>query len=241
MSMMFLTVLTTVMSSLAQVVPSEQPPDWWEKEIVLQRLKMPEDKYCGDISLVIGLVQSGLPVNYLTPPVWKKDGFDDPVHGFQLPPRKEPWIPMSGETAKAGDVVEYYAKQAGYEVTFYKSCVILEKKEARDIYEKVLCHPYSARQTTLPDIGRTYRDVFHEQHISFNISNSPLAASWSHIFSISYEGGTLIDFLCEIARRMNADPSHEAIYCWETAGMENVRIIFFNCFPRDMFDGLFVK
>jgi len=117
--MTYPTSLITFVCLLTQVGPADQqPPDWWEKEIVLQRLKMPEDKYCGDISLVIGLVQSGLPVNYLTPPVWKKDGFDDPVHGFQLPPRKEPWIPMSGETAKAGDVVEYYAKQAPSMPTF---------------------------------------------------------------------------------------------------------------------------
>jgi len=241
MYMAYLSCFITSLCLLTQVSPKNNPPDRWNKEIVLERLKIPEDRFCDDRSLIVSLVVSGLPVNLLKPPVWNKDGFNDKDGTFRLPPRKEPWIPMTGETAKAGDVVEYYAKQAGYKVTFFKSCVIVEKAEARAIYEKVLCHPYSARETTLPDVGRTYREEFHKQDISFNISNSPLAASWSHIFSISYEGGTLIDFLCEIAHRMNADLSHEAMYCWETAGMEDVRIIFFNCFPRDMFEALFEK
>ena len=242
MRMIHATCLITAAFLFVQTTSAQNnPPDWWNKEIVLERIKIPEDRYCDDISLVGCLVKSGLPVNYLTPPIWKKDGFNDKEGTFRLPPRKEPWVPMTGKTAKAGDVVEYYAKQAGYKVTFFKSCVIIEKAEARAIYEKVLCHPYSARQTTLPDIGRTYRDEFHKQDISFDISSSPLTMSWSHAFSIAYEGGTLIDFLCEIARRMNADPSHEAMYCWETAGMENVRIIFFNSFPREWFDNLFEK
>ncbi len=211
-------------------------PDWWDREVIVEGIKQPRDLYREDSYIIGRLIQSGLPVNYLKPPAeidWIRD---ENTRGVRLPRRTTPFERLPSTEMTAGEVVRHFVRQTDYDVAFINGCVVLERPEAKAIYDKIECPPYAAQDISLPEIAKRYHDEWWREHnIMFSISSHPKSPSFTQRFDLSFEGGTLIEFLCTIVNAMNA-ASEEVMYCWETGGStEEQKQIWVCSFPRSFF------
>ncbi len=252
-SFLFLVSLM-ICSFCSNTLGQQLAPDWWDREITLGRLRLPDDRNCRGDYIINALISSGIPLHVEHRAIVKGEdivlginpAFSETDKVWIEARRDKQWNPIASsiQVLSASEVVTYYLREAGdYKICFINGGVVILPGDRESLAEKIHCDSFEMNGITLRDVSERYMSTFQPYHnLGFVFARTGPATGYPDQieFDLSFPGGSLKGLLCMISDQMNmVDDSH--IYCWEIGGLEDQRGIGFKKISRERFERLFVS
>lgn len=236
----------------------------WRKNIVLDKIKLPEDKYCAGHYIISSLQNSGIPICAEYCQIIKgKDvelGIKSELSAtdkiWKSVPRSTPWelLTTTSNIASVTEVLKHYARQAGdYELRFINDVPMLLPSKGEVITEKVKVQNFMLTNTCIRDVYQHLGNVLIENYIGWIIpifglrsANASRSESINDIidnfqtnvrFDLKFSGGTLAEVLCEMTRLLG-DSDKEHLFFWTLGGLSNQRCLGFGCVEKARYNNL---
>ncbi|HQL64202.1 MAG TPA: hypothetical protein PLQ35_18160 [bacterium] len=248
-----------VLLPVTQSTPAEESiPEWWATHIHVQRIGLPDDRYCPNGQLIAMLANSGLAINVVLrlPIIGEEliiqehviDGVTSEIDVIQ--PRKTPWKAFSVEpttTPLAGNVIQHYCSEAGqYGVYFVNKMPVIIDNADLKAFEETQFPSYSRTGVVLAEVVSHYSDQLGKNGIVFIIQMLGMRGKDTISYpsdvkvDFDFKGGNMLEMLCAVNASVNAaDPSH--VCYWFISGPKAPRILTYGAVGREKFDRLFVK
>lgn len=223
-----------------------------EQNVFLNRINLPDDRYCTSRELINALCSSGLQFNWEQLPFIKgkdivlkinpKISETEPVWTKVAKPRSDAWVPMSSASGivSVTALLDHYAREVGdYQRKTTGGMQVLLPKEGDAITERVTVPRLSLTNTCVMDIFDEIHDTLSANDIGgFIIASNSIHFYDAIKFDLDFPGGTLAEFLTEIVCSLDEADGENLHYWVLRATYVNLNLHFWR-FPKEKYERLF--